>query len=228
MKHKAIITLTALSVLTTSASVFAANADFTSTTKNTSNIPVKSVSYDYDDYDDDIEIDFSSRIQLKPNAKVKVKDNTGKVYKSYIEDYDSDEIDLDIANLNANRNYTVTIKGIKNSTASKYGKLKIKFNIPKASTNLVKEVDYDADDREVSFEFKNRVSYSNPTVVITNTSNTKTYPATIIERDNDELSVRVSGLTRGATYKYKITGVINQANGSNKTLSGTFTAVDHD
>lgn len=228
MKLKTMIAATAVCLLTTSTSVFAAKATFTSSTKTTTKIGVKSVNYDYDDSDDDIEIDFSSKIKLKSNAKATVKDSTGKSYTTYIEDHDSNEIDLDVTNLKANKKYTVTITGIKKSTASKYGTLTITFSIPKATTNLVKDVDYDVEDKEVSFDFKNKVSYKNAKVVITNTSNTKTYTARIVEKDNDELTVRVSGLTRGSSYKYKITGVTNKSTGSNKALSGTFKAVDND
>lgn len=228
MKLKSLVAVTAVCLLTTSTTAFAAKASFTSSTKTTTKINVKSVNYDYDDSDDDIEIDFSSRIKLKSNAKVTVKDSTGKSYKAYIEDDDSNEIDIDVANLKANRKYTVTITGIKKSNASKYGTLTVTFSIPKASTNLVKDVDYDADDKEVSFEFKNNVSYKNAKVVITNTSNTKTYTTRIVEKDSDEITARVSGLKRGSTYKYKITGVTDKATKSSKTLSGTFKAVDND
>ena len=227
MKFKVLSTLTALCVLASSSTVFAATAKYTATTKNTSKITVNSVKYDYDDSDDDIEIDFSSKIKLKVNAKATVKDSTGKTYKTYIEDRDNNEIDLDVTNLKPNKKYTVTITGIKKVSAKKYGTLTIKFSIPKAPANLVKEVDYDSEDKEVDFSFRNNVSYKNVKVVITNTSDTKTYTTKITEKDNDDLCVRVKGLTYGKTYKYKITGVTNKANGSTKTLTGTFQAIDN-
>ena len=227
MKFKSLLAVAAIGVLTTSTSVLAAKANFTSTTKGTDKIPVKSVSYDYDDADDDIDLDFSSNIKLKSNAKATVKDSSGKSYKAYIEDHDRDEVDIDVTNLKAGHKYTVTITGIKKSNASKYGTLTVNFSIPKASSaNLVKDVDYDAEDREVSFDFRRRVSYKKPKVVITNTSNSKTYTTRITEKDNDELTVYVKGLKRGETYKYKITGVIDKTNNSSKTLTGTFKAID--
>lgn len=204
----------------------AANAKFTTSAKNTSEIDVKSVDYDYDESDDSIEIDFATRIKLKSSAKVSVKDDSGKAYKSYIEDSDSNEVDIDVANLKPDKNYTVTITGIKESTASKYGTLTIKFSIPKASTNLVKEVEFDVEDDEVTFDFKNKVSYNRPKVTITNENGSKTYKTTIIEKENDELSVRVKGLTEGNTYKYSITGVTDRASGSSETLTGSFVALE--
>ncbi len=217
-----------ITMAATPATTLAAKAKFSTSTKSTTKIGVKSVNYDYTGSDDDIEIDFSSKIRLKSNAKATVKDSSGKSYKTFIEDKDSDEIDLDVANLKAGKKYTVTITGIRKSNASKYGTLTITFSIPKASTNLVKDVDYDADDREVTFDFRNRVSYKNVKVVITNTSGTKTYKTRVVEKDNDDLTVRVSGLTRGQSYKYKITGVTNTKTKSSKTLSGTFKAIDND
>lgn len=204
----------------------AANAKFTTSTKTTSKISVKSVEYDYDDADDSIEIDFSTRIKLKSTAKASVKDDSGKTYKTYIEESDSNEIDLDVASLKAGKSYTVTITGIKNSTASKYGTITIKFSIPKAPKNLVKDVDFDSDDNEVTFDFYNNVNYKNTKVTITNESGTKTYKATIIEKENDELSVRVKGLKEGNTYKYTITGVTDKSSGSSKTLTGSFVALE--
>ncbi len=204
----------------------AENTKFTTSTKTTSNISVKSVEYDYDDSDDSIEIDFSTRIKLKSSAKASVKDDSGKTYKTFIEDSDSDEIDLDVASLKAGKSYTVTVTGIKKATESKYGTLTIKFSIPKASTNLVKDVDFDQEDNEVTFDFNKKVKYNNTKVTITNESGSKTYKATIIERDNDELSVRVKGLKEGSTYKYSITGVTDKSSGSSKTLTGSFVALE--
>ncbi|BBF43725.1 hypothetical protein lbkm_2413 [Lachnospiraceae bacterium KM106-2] len=228
MKIKHFAVVMAICAMAVPVSGLAANATFTSATKNTTKINVKSVNYDYDDSDDDIEIDFSSKIRLKSSAKATVKDSSNKTYKTYIEDRDNNEIDLDVSNLKAGKKYTVTITGIKKSSASKYGTLTLTFSIPKASTALVKEVDYDIDDKEVTFDFRRNVSYKNAKVIITNTSSTKTYTTKITEKDNDELSVRVSGLTKGNTYKYKITGVTDKSTGSSKTLSGTFRAVDAD
>ena len=202
------------------AQVSAADASFTSTTKNTSKISVHDVDYDLDDSRDAIEIDFSSRIKLKKSAKVTVKDGSGKKYTSYISDSDSNELDLDVTNMKAGKKYTVTISGIKKSTASAYGTLTIKFSIPASSSkNLIKEIDSDLEDSEVTIDFRKNVTYSNPKVVITNKAGTKTYPTSIIELDRDELSVRVRGLTAGKTYKIKITGV----KGAN-TLTSSFVA----
>ena len=220
------VTVITMGVAIQASLVVAANAKFTATTKATSDISVKSVDYDYDDYDDSIDIDFSTRIKLKSTAKATVKDDSGNTYKTYIEESDSNEIDLDIVDLKAGKSYTVTISGIKKATASKYGTLTIEFSIPKASTNIVEDIDFDYEDDEVTFNFTDIVKYKNPKVTITNESGTKTYKVTIIEKESDELSVRVVGLKEGNTYKYSITGVTNRTIGSPKTLTGSFVALD--
>lgn len=206
--------------------VEAAKAKFTAKTKSTSGISVKKVEYDYDDSDDSIEIDFKSKIKVKSKAKVTVKDSSGKTYKAFIEDKDSDELDIDVANLKAGESYVVTISGIKKANASKYGTLTVNFSIPEATTDLVKEVDTDVEDREVTFEFANRVKYKNLKVTITDANGSKTYKTRIEEKENDELTVVVSGLKRGATYQYKITGVTPSGATTSSTLTGTFKAIE--
>ena len=217
-------TLLTMNLFVSTTDVFAKNAQFTSKTTDTSKINVKSVEYSLDKYDQSIELDFTGKIKLKSNAKVSVKDSTGKNYTAHIDEHDSNEIDLDVMNLKAGKNYTVTIRGIRKAKASSYGTLNVKFNIPKANKSLIKEVEYDHDDRELSIEFSKKVTYKNPKVTITNTNNTKTYKASIIEKENDELTLRISGLKVGQKYNYKITGI--SANGSdyNKAYTGTFSA----
>ena len=89
---------------------------------------------------------------------------------------------------------------------------------------VVTDVDYDRDDREVEFEFKGSVKWKKPKVKITR--NGKNYAKRIIEKDSDELSVKVKKLTYGAIYSYKITGVKKKGAKKYTTVTGTFRAVD--
>lgn len=225
-KILALATITTLGLASQAPFLNAENVKFTTSTDTTSKINVKSVEYDFDDSDDSIEIDFTTKIKLKSTASASVIDDSGKTYKTNIEESDSNEIDLDVANLKAGKSYTVTVTGIKKANASEYGTITIKFSIPKESTDLVKEVDFDNEDDEVSFDFSKNVKYNNPKVTITDESGSKTYEATIIEEENDELSVSVKGLTKGDTYKYSITGVTDNTSDSSKTLTGTFVALE--
>lgn len=215
-------------ILCSTTPVQAANATFTASTKDTSKITVEEVEYDLVDRYDAIEFDFLTGIQLKRSATVTVKDNSGNKYNAKISDHVYDDISLDVTGLKAGKTYTVKIKGIKQSSASKYGTLTVQFSIPKATGLKVREVDFDHDDRELSFEFNKNVNYNNVKVVITNTSGTKTYSTQMVEKDKDELTVRVNGLSVGKSYKYKITGVKAAGSSTNKTLTGSFVAIDLD
>lgn len=206
----------------------ASTAKFTASSKNTSKIAIEEVEYDLDDKYEAIEIDFLSSVRLKSTATVSVKDSSGNTYKASINEHDSDDLSLDVTGLKAGKSYTVTIKGIKKSSASQYGTLTIQFSIPSSSKLRVKDVDFDADDREITFDFNNDVTYKDAKVVITNASGSKTYTTKIVEKEDDELTVRVSGLKEGNSYQYKITGVKNANASSSKTISGSFTAVDND
>ncbi|BBF43722.1 hypothetical protein lbkm_2410 [Lachnospiraceae bacterium KM106-2] len=120
-------------VLAAPLAILAATADFTATTTNTPNIPVKSVEYDKED--DAIEVDFSSRVMVMPTGKVTVVDDTGEDYGAYVKGHDADELDLNITNLRPNKKYTITIPDIKNEDASNYGTLTIEFTMPISTTD---------------------------------------------------------------------------------------------
>jgi len=96
------------------------------------------------------------------------------------------------------------------------------------SQNLIKKVEYDEKEQEVSFDFTRRVKYDKPQVVITSEDNKETFNTTVIEQDDDELSVRVEGIVTGNTYNFSITGVAPRRGTADKTISGTFVAVDRD
>ena len=49
----------------------------------------------------------------------------------------------------------------------------------------------------------------------------------IIEKDSDSIEVKVSKLTLGKKYTYKISGVSAKGTNSYKTISGTFVARDN-
>ena len=94
--------------------------------------------------------------------------------------------------------------------------------------SLIQKVEYDPEDGEVSFDFSRNVTYSDPAVVITDEAGQQTFETRLVERDRDELTVHVDGLTTGATYKYTITGVVARRGKASEPLTGTFVAVDRD
>lgn len=172
-----------------------------------------------------VEVDFNSKVKYK-NVKVTVKDNKGATYSTTINEKDDDDLTFTIKNFKTGRTYTYTISGVKKNNESSYGKVTGKVTIPTPTTTpKVKEVDYDKGDREVEFEFTTRVQWKGTKVTITDGS--KNYVTRIKEKDSDSIEVKVSKLTIGKKYTYKISGVRIKGANSYKTISGTFIARDN-
>lgn len=172
-----------------------------------------------------VEVDFKSKVKYK-NVKVTVKDNKGATYSTTINEKDNDDLTFTIKNFKTGRTYTYTISGVKKNNESSYGKVTGKVTIPTPTTTpKVKEVDYDKGDREVEFEFTTRVQWKGTKVTITDGS--KNYVTRIKEKDSDSIEVKVSKLTIGKKYTYKISGVRVKGANSYKTISGTFIARDN-
>ena len=172
-----------------------------------------------------VEVDFNSMVKYK-NVKVTVKDNKGATYSTTINEKDNDDLTFTIKNFKTGRTYTYTISGVKKNNESSYGKVTGKVTIPTPTTTpKVIEVDYDTGDREVEFEFPTRVQWKGTKVTITDGS--KNYVTRIKEKDSDSIEVKVSKLTIGKKYTYKISGVRVKGANSYKTISGTFIARDN-
>ncbi len=172
-----------------------------------------------------VEVDFNSKVKYK-NVKVTVKDNKGATYSTKINEKDNDDLTFTIKNFKTGRTYTYTISGVKKNNETSYGKVTGKVSIPAATAApKVKDTDYDREDREVEFEFAGKVQWKNAKVTITDGS--KNYVTRILEKDNDSIEVKVSKLTVGKKYTYKISGVAARGSNSYKTISGTFVARDN-
>lgn len=159
------------------------------TTKQSSQIEVKSVDYDLDSGDKGFDIDFSQRVQYKKNSKVLVKDSKGKSYKAFFEDRDSDDCEINVKGLKAGKEYTITIKGIKSVTSKKFETVTITAKIPSLNELLkVKEVDYDMEDGELDIEFSTKVTYMKPQVFISNVSDDNSITL-VDDEDNDDVDL---------------------------------------
>ena len=94
-----------------------------------------------------------------------------------------------------------------------------------ASAPKVQDVDYDRQDKEVSIDFVGKVDWSgSPKVKITRDG--KNYARYIIEKDRDDIEIKVNKLSYGKKYSYKVTGVRKAGTGEYKTIKGTFYATD--
>ncbi len=171
-----------------------------------------------------VEVDFWSKVSYK-SPKVTVKDSSGKSYSVRITDRDNDEIDFKVNKIANGKTYTFKITGIKTRGASKYTSVTGKFATPKTASVTIKDIEYDAEDRELSVDFAQRVKYKNPKATIKDSSG-KVYSSRIVERDSDDMEIRVNGLKVGSRYTVYISGVSNRDANSYKTVSKTFIAWD--
>ncbi len=175
-----------------------------------------------------VEVDFKSKVVYK-NSKVTVKDSGGKSYSVKATDRDDDDIEFRVNSIVAGKTYTFTISGIKSKWASSYTSISGKFSTPKAKTVnasvTIKKVEYDADDKELSVDFAQKVKYKNVKATVKDSTG-KVYSSWITEKDNDDLEIRVSGLKYGKTYTVYISGVSNINANSYVTVSKTFVAWD--
>ena len=175
------------------------------------------------DENGEVDVDFKGHVEYG-KTKIKVKDSSGKSYKAVITDKDDDDLDFTVKNFKAGKKYTFKITKVRKAGTKKYYTVKGSFKIPAGKKVVVEEVDYDAEDDEVSIDFKSRVSYKNLKVKISDEN--KNYSVKILKKDNDEIELRVSGLKEGETYSYKITGVAPYGTKKYKTVKGTFIAYD--
>lgn len=169
-----------------------------------------------------VEVEFGSKVQYK-NAKVSVTDSKGKKYTAVIREKDDDDLTFTIKNYKEGVTYKYVISGIKKNSEKNYGQVTGRITIPSAAAApKIQEIDYDRKDREVTFDFTGEVQWKSPKVRISDGK--KNYVVKILEKDRDEITVRVKKLTRGNRYTYTITGVRAKGNKTWKTVKGTFIA----
>lgn len=84
----------------------------------------------------------------------------------------------------------------------------VEITVALAANNKVRieEVDYDAEDRELTVEFRENVSWKRSAKVIVKTVAGKKVSSYIISKDNDDVKIRVK-LKFGKKYKVIVKGV---------------------
>lgn len=97
---------------------------------------VKVKKIEYDSEDQELDIEFSSKVKLNDNASITIKDANGKKVAADIVDWDSDDITVDVQ-LKKGKKYSFTVDGIKKNGQSSYGQV---------SGNFVADDDDDYDD----------------------------------------------------------------------------------
>ena len=112
-----------------------------------------------------MEVDFKRNVQYK-NAKVYVKDSSGKSYKASIKKRDSDDLTFYVKSIKAGKKYTYTISGVRAGRSGSYKKVSGKFSVPAKNKVSIKSIDYDHDDRELEVEFARKVQYKSTKVSV--------------------------------------------------------------
>lgn len=216
--------LTALPVTTLASSKKLTYTAKTSGTGNT--IKVKKVTYDTDDGQKELEIDFSTRVSWRSDAKVSsIKDNKGATYSGTLIDRDDDECDISIPKLKTGRTYTIKITGIKKRGTSGYRTLTLTAKVPAASSASNQKVSVkktSVDGSKVEVDFTARVTWSSG-AKITSIKDNKgaSYTGTLIDKDDDECEVKIKNIKAGRTYTIKIYGVKVRGASSYQTITVT-------
>lgn len=231
VKTKVVSTLLAICLLLTALPVtaFAGSAKVPCSAKTSGKgnvIKVKKVSYDKDDGQKELEVDFSTKVSWSKTAKVSsIKDNTGKTYKGYLTDKDNDECDIIIPSLKEGRTYTIKITGIKKRGTSGYRTLTLTVKIPasqKPSQKVkVKKVSVE-DNGDIEVDFTSKVTWRN-NAKITSIKDNKgsAYKGVLIDKDDDECEIRIRNMKYGRTYTIKISGVKARGAASYQTVTVT-------
>lgn len=170
-----------------------------------------------------VEVDFYGSISYE-NPTLEVTDTSGSTYNASFLERDDDDLTFKIKSYKTGKTYNFKINGIKEIGSSEYTSISGQVKIPGSNKVVIKDVDYDAEDREVDIEFKGSVKFKSPKVKITR--NGKNYAGRIISRDNDSIEVKVKGLRYNKKYTCTVKGVRNADGTKYKTVTKTFRAYD--
>jgi methionine-rich copper-binding protein CopC len=169
-----------------------------------------------------VEIDFEGNVKYK-DLKLRVTDEDGTAYKTAVTSRDGDEIDFRVSGIKAGTTYKVVISGVKQRGTSGYGKVSATFSTPEAAAKIpaIEDIEVKSGGR-IEIDFEGRVQYSRLSVKVRDAAGKK-YPVRVIEKDNDELDIKVSGLKAGKTYALVIDGIRSKNAGEYVKLKTTFT-----
>jgi len=100
-----------------------------------------------------VELEFRSKVQWK-NAKVTVKDSTGKAYSVKILNKDNDEIEFKILQFKQGQKYTCTVSGVRQGRSGSYGKVSGSVTIPTTKVSESKAVSNALNDAVKKYKIK--------------------------------------------------------------------------
>ena len=203
--------------------------------ENTSLIEVNSVKQD-DDNKNIVDVNFKTKVMWDDNTSItSLTDAGGNSYNAKIIDKDDDDLEIYVEGIKDGTNYTAEIQGIKTYNDNSYTNLKVTFETEKQTSNntksnlKVRDVDFDREDKEVSFDFDKFIELKSDAYIIIKDSNGNTYSSKnsriICDEDDIELFLD-KNLKQGQKYTYEINGIKENVANSYETINGSFTAYD--
>ena len=180
---------------------------------------IKKVEYDGNGV---VDVDFTTKNVRYKNAKVVVKDSSGKKLTARIIEKDNDEVSFKATGVKAGKKYTFTISGVRAGKSGSYGTVKGSFSTPSGKPRIVK-VAFDPDYDDLEIDFATDVEYKNLKITVRDAdgNNLLIYN---IEKGPDNLDMDVEGMVAGNTYTVTISGVRVKGVGSYTSVSKTFVA----
>ena len=169
-----------------------------------------------------VEVDFNSKKVKYKNAKVTVKDPNGKTVSVKILEKDNDDFTFKLKKFKADTKYTYTISGVRVGKSGKYGKVKGSFKTP-SDTPVIKAVKYDAKDGEFEVDFATKVQFKGLKVAVKDADG-KDLKVKRVEKGDDDLEIKVTGVKTGAEYTVSVSGVRVKGVGKYISVTKTFTA----
>ena len=169
-----------------------------------------------------VEVDYTSQKATYKGVKVVVKDADGKTLTAKIIEKDKDDITFKVTGLKADSKYTYTISGVRKGKSGSYGKVSGSFKTP-SDDPTIKKVKYDKTDKELEIDFATKVQFKGLKVTVKNASG-KALKVSKIEKGDDDLEMKVSGMKKGKKYTVTVSGVRVKGVGSYVSVKKTFVA----
>lgn len=207
MKRASVLLIAAILLLTSSFAAFAAAPE------------IQRVEYEGFGI---VDVEFFHDVRFK-KPEVAVSNEAGERYPVIIWDLDDDEITFSVDGLNEGKEYRFVISGVSAGLSGEYTQVEGQFVVPTGDEAVIKEIDYDSEDRELEIEFHGKVQYENLSVEIMDDKG-NSYDAKIREKDRDSIELHVSGLERGGQYRAVVNGVKAEGGEAFVSVSGLFTA----
>ena len=167
-----------------------------------------------------VEVEFTKKVQYR-NTRVTVKNAAGKALTAVITGKDSDDLTFHVAGLRPGAKYSYMITGIRVGRSGSYQSVSGTFRVPRWDP-LIREIEYDAKDRELEIGFVQRVQYKDLKVTVKDADG-RTVKCRIEEKDSREIELVIpGGLNSGKAYTLTVSGIRPSGEGSYTTISGIF------